>query len=108
MAALLALLPEQPWRVFAGNLNLMQIAAVIQHGAAHFCGDTGTLHLAAMTGTRTVAWFWPNPGLREWVPTGEKYRVVGGANESGATHLGGVATADLIAAARSVLKSAAP
>ena len=107
MAELLALLPRPPWRVFAGNLNLMQIAAVIQHGAAHFCGDTGTLHLAAMTGTPTVAWFWPNPGLREWMPTGEKYRVVGGANESGATHLGGVATAELIAAAQSVLKSAA-
>lgn len=107
MAELLALLPRKPWRVFAGNLNLMQIAAVIQHGALHFCGDTGTLHLAAMTGTPTVAWFWPNPGLREWVPTGEKYRVIVGANESDAAHLGKISTDDLIAAAQSVLKSAA-
>ncbi len=41
MAALLALLPQKPWRVFAGNLNLTQIAAVIKHSALHFCGDTG-------------------------------------------------------------------
>jgi hypothetical protein len=41
MAELLALLPQKPWRVFAGNLNLTQIAAVIQHSALHFCGDTG-------------------------------------------------------------------
>ena len=45
----IALLPQKPWRVFAGQLNLTQLAAVIQHSALHFCGDTGTLHLAAMT-----------------------------------------------------------
>ena len=106
MAALLALLPQKPWRVFAGNLNLTQIAAVIQHSALHFCGDTGPLHLAAMTNTPAVVWFWPNPGLREWVPTGEKYRVIVGANEPGAQYLGKIDTDDLIAAAQSVLKSA--
>ncbi len=103
MTALLALLPEKPWRVFAGNLTLTQLAAVIQHGALHFCGDTGTLHLAAMTGTPTVAWFWPNPGLQQWVPTGEKYRVIVGENEPGAPHLGKIETSELVAAAQSVL-----
>ena len=106
MAALLALLPHKPWRVFAGNLNLTQLAAVIRHSALHFCGDTGTLHLAVMTQTPTVAWFWPNPGLREWVPTGEKNHVIVGANEPGAAHLRKISTVDLIAAAQSVLKSA--
>jgi ADP-heptose:LPS heptosyltransferase len=105
MKALLALLPQKPWRVFAGNLNLTQLTAVIQHSALHFCGDTGTLHLAVMTNTPTVAWFWPNPGLREWVPTGEKYRVIIGANEPNAAHLGKISTDDLIAAAQSILKS---
>ncbi len=105
MAELLALLPQKPWRVFAGNLNLTQIAAVIQHSAIHFCGDTGTLHLAVMTQTPVVAWFWPNPGWREWVPAGDKYRVIVGANEHDATHLGKISTDDLITAAQSVLKS---
>ncbi len=106
MAELLALLPQKPWRVFPGNLNLTQIAAVIRHSALHFCGDTGTLHLAVMTQTPVVAWFWPNPGLREWVPPGEKYRVIVGANGSGASHLRKISTDELIAAAQSVLKSA--
>jgi ADP-heptose:LPS heptosyltransferase len=105
MAELLALLPQKPWRVFAGDLNLMQIAAVIRHSALHYCGDTGTLHLAVMTQTPVVAWFWPNPGLREWVPAGEQYRVIVGANEPDASHLGNISTDDLIAATQSVLKS---
>jgi ADP-heptose:LPS heptosyltransferase len=106
MKSLLALLPQKPWRVFAGNLNLMQLAAIIQHSALHFCGDTGPFHLAMMTNTPTVAWFWPNPGLREWVPTGEKYRVIVGANDPGTAHLGKISTDDLVVAAQSVLKSA--
>ena len=105
MAGLLALLPQKPWRVFAGNLNLTQVAAVIRHSALHFCGDTGTLHIAVMTQTPVVAWFWPNPGWREWVPAGDKYRVIVGANEPGAAHLGKISTDDLITAAQSVLQS---
>jgi ADP-heptose:LPS heptosyltransferase len=106
MTELLASLPQKPWRVFAGNLDLTQLAAVIRHSALHFCGDTGTLHLAVMTQTPLVAWFWPNPGWREWVSAGEKYRVIVGANEPAAAHLGKISTDDLIAAAQSVLKSA--
>ena len=96
---LLALLPQRPWRVLAGNLNLMQLAAVIQHSAVHFCGDTGPFHLAVMTNTPTVAWFWPNPGIRQWLPAGDQFRVLIGANEPGAQFLGRIATPDLIAAA---------
>jgi ADP-heptose:LPS heptosyltransferase len=103
---LLAQLPRKPWRVFAGNLSLMQLAAVIQHSALHFCGDTGPFHLAVMTNTPAVAWFWPNPGLRQWLPEGGPYRVIVGANEPGGQFLARVATADLVTAAQSVLKSA--
>jgi heptosyltransferase-3 len=108
MERLLALLPQQPWRVFAGNLKLPQLAAVIQHGALHFCGDTGPFHLAVMTNTPTVAWFCPFPAahMREWVPTGEHCRVIVGANTPGAPHLEKISTAGLVAAAQSVLKSA--
>ena len=103
MEHLLPLLPFQPWRVFAGKLNLMQLTAVIQHSALHFCGDTGTLHLALMTGTPAVSWFWPNPALTAWFPAGEKYRVLAGANEPAAKYLCRVETAGLVQAAQSVL-----
>lgn len=100
MENLLALLPEKPWRVFAGNLNLMQLAAVIQHSALHFCGDTGPFHLAVMTDTPTVAWFWPNPGLRQWLPNVGPFHVTVGANVPGTQFLSQISTDDLITAAR--------
>jgi len=103
MAELVALLPKKPWRAFAGNLDLTQIAAVIRHSALHFCGDTGTLHLAVMTQTPVVGWFWPNPGWREWVPAGDRYHVVLGENPPGEKFLGKVPTQELIDAARAVI-----
>ncbi|HSY43928.1 MAG TPA: glycosyltransferase family 9 protein, partial [Candidatus Acidoferrum sp.] len=103
MEKLLPLLPSKPWRVFAGNLNLTQVAAVIQNSALHFCGDTGTLHLAVMTQTPTVAWFWPNPGIKEWVPAGERCRVIVGKKQSEESFLGDIATSELIQASESIL-----
>jgi len=105
MEKLLAGLPQKPWRVFAGNLNLLQLAAVIQASALHFCGDTGTLHLALMTNTPTVAWFWPNPARSAWLPAGEKHRALVGTNPPEAAHLAGISTAGLVAAAQTVLNS---
>ncbi len=103
MKQLLALLPEKPWRVCAGSLNLEQLTAVIRHAAIHFSGDTGTLHLAVMTGTPAVTWFWPNPGLRQWIAEDDKYPVIVGANTPGQAFLTGVANDALIAAAESVM-----
>ena len=106
METLLALLPRKPWRVFAGTLNLLQLAAVIQHSALHFCGDTGTLHLAVMTNTPTVTWFWPNPVRNEWLPVGETHRSLLGVNPPGEPHLSGISTSGLVAAAQSILHPA--
>ena len=108
MEALLALLPQKPWRVFAGNLNLIQVAAVIQKSAVHLCGDTGTLHLVLMTGARTVSWFWPNPGMRVWCPAGDRHRTVVGSNEPGAKHLCHVDTTQLVRAVEAVLAAGEP
>lgn len=108
MEQLVALLPQKPWRVFAGNLNLIQVAAVIKHSAMHFCGDTGTLHLAVMTQTPVVAWFWPNPAIKEWVPANERCRIVVGSNPPGETFLDGVSTNELIRAAKEIAGRAAP
>jgi ADP-heptose:LPS heptosyltransferase len=87
-------------------VSLPQLAAVIKHSALHFCGDTGPLHLAAMTNTPTVTWFWPNPGLRQWVPTGDQFRIVMGQNEPGESYLRQIDTAELVRAAQSVLAGA--
>ena len=107
MDQLLAQLPRAPWRVLAGNLNLVQLAAVVRHSAVHFCGDTGPFHLAVMTNTPTVAWFWPRPGMRQWLPASGPFRVLVGADEPVAQFLGRVATADLVAAARQLLAETA-
>jgi ADP-heptose:LPS heptosyltransferase len=103
MASLLAQLPQKPWRVFAGDLNLIQLAAVIQHSALHLCGDTGTLHLALMTGARSVSWFWPNPGMQMWVPIGPRHRTVVGTNEPQANYLCNIETAGLVSAVKAIL-----
>jgi len=106
MAELLGILSRKPWRVFAGDLNLIQLAAVISHGALHLSGDTGPFHLAVMTNSPTVAWFCPfsDEHLRQWVPTSGPIKAIVGAQEPGAQFLTNIATADLVAAAQKLLK----
>ena len=105
MEKLLALLPQKPWRVFAGNLNLIQLAAVIQHSALHFCGDTGTLHLAVMTQSPVVTWFWPNPDRKSWVSDSQSCRVLVGSNPPGETFLSRISTNALVEAAKIALSA---
>jgi ADP-heptose:LPS heptosyltransferase len=103
MEALVSGLPRKPWRVFAGELNLVQLAAVIQHSAVHLCGDTGTLHLALMTGIPTVSWFQSGPGSSVWLPTGSKHRTVPGTVVAEEKPLRGVKTSDLVRAVSDLL-----
>jgi ADP-heptose:LPS heptosyltransferase len=107
MDSFLKLLRRKPWRVFAGELNLIQLAAVIQHGAAHLCGDTGTLHIALMVGTPTVSWFRPNPGMQAWIPVGDCYRTLIGSEADPHTLLG-VEVGELLDAVQKVLGSRPP
>lgn len=103
MENLLLLLHRKPWKAFPGNLDLIQIAAVIKHSALHLCGDTGTLHLAVMTQTPVVAWYWPNPGIHEWVPVSKTCRAITGSNLPGATFLESVPTARLLESIKAVM-----
>ena len=103
MTDLLALLPKTPWRVFAGNLTIPQLAAVIQHSAMHLSGDTGPMHLAAMVNTPAILWFWPNPGQNQWIPIGQKYRVIVGGKDPASPFLIGIETKALLQAAQDVL-----
>jgi ADP-heptose:LPS heptosyltransferase len=105
MDALVAQLQRKPWRVFAGKLNLVQLAAVIQHSAAHLSGETGTLHLALMTGVPTVAWFWTRPHMGVWIPIGDRHRTVLGTVVAEGKPLHGVVTAELVRSIEDVLRA---
>ena len=76
MERLLPLLREKPWRMFAGTLGVDGLAAVIEKSALNLSGDTGSLHLAMMVRAPAVAWFRTHRGEREWIPEGERYRVL--------------------------------
>jgi heptosyltransferase-3 len=70
LAALRKLLRFEPWRVFPGNLNLVELAAVIGRSRLHLGGDSGALHVALMTGTPTLSWWRNYAGRVEWMPPG--------------------------------------
>ena len=72
---LLKALEVQPWKVFAGTLDIPRLTAVIQGAALHLCGDTGSFHLAQMTGTPSVVWYRVHGGEKEWVPADAQHRV---------------------------------
>ncbi len=76
MSALLGSLHFQPWRVFAGDLDLLELAAVVQGSNLHLGGDSGGLHVAWMTGTPSVTWFRSYSGLPDWRTRGPKDRAV--------------------------------
>ena len=70
MSALLASLDFRPWRVFAGDLSLLELAAIVEASCLHLGGDSGGLHVAWMTGVPTVTWFRRYDGLADWQPLG--------------------------------------
>lgn len=102
MDALVRLLDEAPWRVHAGTLDVASLAAVIEKSALNLSGDTGSLHLAMMSGVPAVAWFRAHKGEREWIPQGSQYRVlVAPGGEHDALH--GIDTQAILDAASEAL-----
>jgi ADP-heptose:LPS heptosyltransferase len=86
MSALLATLDFQPWRIFAGDLDLLELAALVQASDLHLGGDSGGLHVAWMTGVPTVTWFRRYDGLADWQPVGDRHRsVIGDRTPEGLT-----------------------
>jgi len=107
MDGLLGLLPEPPWKVFRGTLDIPALAAVIEKAAVAFSGDTGSLHLAMMAGTPAVAWFRAHRGQREWIPLQPQYRVLvaeGGAPDA----LHGISTDAVLDAAGELIAPGNP
>lgn len=101
--ALLERLPEPPWKVFRGTLSLQQLAAVIGNSAVHLGGDSGALHLALVTGARSVSWFRNYPHLLDWKPIGPRHRTLIG--EETPHGLRGIAPQDLADGVQAVLRA---
>ena len=93
MSALLASLDFQPWRVFAGDLDLLELTAVVQASSLHLGGDSGGLHVAWMTDVPTVTWFRSYEGLADWRPVGPHHRSLIGERTS--EGLAGIRTSDI-------------
>ena len=104
LEALLPLLPERPWKIFAGTLDIPKLAALIQGAALHICGDSGSLHLAFMTGVPAVAWFRAHVNQKEWIPQGPHYRVLVAPDAEPRDALHGIDNNALLAAARELLE----
>lgn len=96
LKALLLKLEVPPIKVFAGDLSLIELVALIKKSSLHLGGDSGALHLALMTGIPTCSWFRTSKGNANWMPTGPKHRsVIGTINPAG---LQGVSSEALIEA----------
>jgi ADP-heptose:LPS heptosyltransferase len=76
LAALLARLDRQPWKVFPGTLTPLQLAAVMRRARLHIGGDSGGIHVATLTGVPIVAWYRETPPLTGWMPRGERDAVL--------------------------------
>ena len=62
-----------PERCTAGELDLMQLAALVAGAALLVCGDTGVAHLGTALGTPSVLLFGPVPPSR-WGPLADPER----------------------------------
>ena len=98
LAELLPLLAEPPWKVYAGTLDVAGLAAVIETCALNLSGDSAALHLAMISGQPALCWYRAHGGVQEWTPQGTQYRLL--VAEGAPDALLGIATADLMAAAR--------
>jgi ADP-heptose:LPS heptosyltransferase len=97
MQMLLPQLDFKPWRVFSGDLDLLELAALVQRAAVHLGGDSGGLHVAWMTGVPTVTWFREYEGRPDWQPLGDCHRsFVGVRQENGIT---GIDNVEILSAA---------
>ncbi len=103
MDNLLSLLSFVPWRVFRGDLDLLELSAIVQASALHLGGDSGGNHVAWMLGTPSVTWYRDFEGLSEWILRGEKYiPLVGEQHDQG---IRGIETEQLLASTASLLKN---
>jgi ADP-heptose:LPS heptosyltransferase len=97
-----------------GELDLMQLAALVASARLVICGDTGVAHLASAYGTPSVLLFGPTPPSR-WGPPGDGPHTVLWHGSSGDPHgdhadpgLLSIEVADVMQAASRRLSQPAP
>ncbi len=74
LKAFLSLLSKPPELLFDGNLNVLQLAALIRRSVLHLGGDSGALHVALIMDVPAVSWFRYYQDLDQWRPRGPRYR----------------------------------
>ena len=103
MDTLLSKLLFKPLRVFKGNLNLVQLVAVIKKSILHFSGDTGTMHIAVMTNTPSISWFQPTES-KDWIPQGRRHIVLFGLKGHQELNVYGISAGDILNKAEKIIK----
>ena len=94
MEKLLRNLNFKPWRVFCGDVDLLELSAIVSMSALHLGGDSGGNHLAWMCGIPSVTWYRDFEGLPEWILRGDRRTAfVGEQNDAG---IRGICTQDLL------------
>jgi ADP-heptose:LPS heptosyltransferase len=94
MEKLLRNLNFKPWRVFCGDVDLLELSAIVSMSALHLGGDSGGNHLAWMCGIPSVTWYRNFEGLPEWILRGDRrVAFVGEQNDAG---IRGIRTQDLL------------
>jgi heptosyltransferase-3 len=89
LSALRAKLKFEPWKIFPGDLDLVELTELMRRARLHLGGDSGALHVALMAGTPTLSWFRDYEGRREWQPQGTgHYAVVLKKSAAGALEAG--------------------
>jgi ADP-heptose:LPS heptosyltransferase len=66
---------QAPVLDLSGSLDLLTLAAVLEHLQVYVTGDTGPMHLAAAVGTPVVAVFGPSDPVR-YAPADPRHRIV--------------------------------
>jgi ADP-heptose:LPS heptosyltransferase len=81
---LMKLLIRKPSRIFPGNLNIVELTALIARSSLHLGGDSGSLHIALMTNTPSISWFRYYRSNRDWMPEGAIHKqLIGQASPDG-------------------------
>ena len=94
LARFLKLLKRKPAKIFAGNLSIIELTALIARSSLHLGGDSGALHIALMTNTPSISWFRYYRTNKEWMPEGEIHKqLVGQASPDGIL---GISSNDLV------------
>jgi ADP-heptose:LPS heptosyltransferase len=79
----LKLLKRKYVRIFPGNLNIVELTALIARSSMHLGGDSGALHIALITNTPSISWFRDYHGNIEWMPYGDIHKKLIGQESPG-------------------------